>query len=252
MPGSVKVMLGSFGILLILTIAFPEIDLWVADLFRSGHAGFVWRARPLPNFLHEAIQIISRALALGLTLGLGLALLRYRQIHGGWNRQLWDSVLLRVPLRQWLFLLLALVVGPALLANVVLKDNWGRARPVQVENFGGDHPHTPPLIISNACDSNCSFVAGDAAIAFYLHSFAYLAHSRRRRRQLLAVGMAAGMAGGLLRIGMGAHFFSDVLFAGVFMVAASAVVHGFLFGWEATLAWWRSVMQTAAPPSSSG
>jgi lipid A 4'-phosphatase len=107
-----------------------------------------------------------------------------------------------------------------------------------VEEFGGHQYYSPPLVISNQCDKNCSFVAGDAAMGFYLQIVAYVV-ARRFSGPLLAAGMAAGLAAGLLRIGMGAHFFSDVIYAGVFMTLTIAGLHAVLFGPAQTLDRWR-------------
>ena len=42
-----------------------------------------------------------------------------------------------VPGRAAVFLVLSLLLGPGLLVNVILKDNWGRPRPGSVVEFGG-------------------------------------------------------------------------------------------------------------------
>ena len=53
------------------------------------------------------------------------------------------------------FIALGLVLGPiigcGLIANFYFKDNWGRARPYQIEEFGGNLIYTPPLIKSDQC-----------------------------------------------------------------------------------------------------
>jgi lipid A 4'-phosphatase len=115
---------------------------------------------------------------------------------------------------------------------------WSRARPVHVEEFGGHQYFSPPMVISNQCEKNCSFVAGDAAMGFYLQIFAYVV-ARRLAGPMLIVGMAAGLSAGLLRIGMGAHFFSDVIYAGVFMTVTIAGLHAAMFAPKQTLDLWR-------------
>lgn len=37
-----------------------------------------------------------------------------------------------------IFLLVVLFVGPGLIVNGVWKEHWGRARPFEVQNFGGE------------------------------------------------------------------------------------------------------------------
>ncbi|WP_207481575.1 phosphatase PAP2 family protein [Arenibaculum pallidiluteum] len=218
---------------LVLLILVPGIDIAVSRLFFEAGRGFIWRERPVPEFLHEAIQIGARALFAAFLLGLAATLLR--RWRAGYERPL-----LGLACRDWFFLLATLLLAPGLLANTVLKDNWDRARPWQVEAFGGNRNHSPPLVLSDQCDHNCSFVAGDAAVGFYLHAFAYVV--RRRSGLVLAAGFAAGSLAGLLRIGMGGHFFSDVVFAGIFMVLAVGLIHALLYGPRATAARWRGWM----------
>ena len=46
--------------------------------------------------------------------------------------------------------------------------------------------------------------------------------------------LAFGAGVGVLRIAAGAHFFSDVVFAGVFMYLLIWLVHGLIYRWPAT------------------
>jgi membrane-associated phospholipid phosphatase len=46
--------------------------------------------------------------------------------------------------------------------------------------------------------------------------------------------LAFGAGIGLLRIGSGAHFFTDVVFAGVFMFLVVWTLHGLIYRWRAT------------------
>jgi lipid A 4'-phosphatase len=216
---------------LVLLVLFPPIDLGIASAFYDPAHGFLWRDKPIPEGLHNWINGLSRVL--GVVMGLGLV---YTLFHSWRERQ--PVTLLRLGRREWAFLLLGLVLGPGLVANMVLKDHWGRARPVHVEEFGGKEYFSPPLVVSNQCSKNCSFIAGDPAMGFYLQIFAYVV-ARRFSRKVLAAGMAAGLLAGLLRIGMGAHFFSDVIYAGVFMTLTIAVLHAVMFDTERTTALWR-------------
>jgi lipid A 4'-phosphatase len=212
-------------------VLVPGIDIAVSSLFHDPGTGFAWRDKPIPDFLHEGIQIGARVLFAAFLLGLAATL--WRRWRAGFERPI-----LGLGRKEWFFLIASLLLAPGLFANTILKDQWNRARPVQVEEFGGKLNHTPPLVISNQCDHNCSFVAGDAAIGFYLHALAYVV-PRRRSRAVLGAGLVAGALSGLLRIGMGAHFFSDVIFAGVFMVLVVGIIHATIFGAPATASLWR-------------
>jgi lipid A 4'-phosphatase len=48
---------------------------------------------------------------------------------------------------------------------------------------------------------------------------------RRRFKALVIGGIAAGGVAGLVRMSQGAHFFSDVVFSGVFMAMTVIAVH---------------------------
>lgn len=107
------------------------------------------------------------------------------------------------------FLLVALILGPGLVVNQVFKENWGRARPREVVNFGGNSQYTSPMQISNECDGNCSFVSGHAAGAFFILSLTWVF----RHRRWLWLGLLSGGLVGIGRVLQGGHFFSDVVFS---------------------------------------
>jgi lipid A 4'-phosphatase len=120
---------------------------------------------------------------------------------------------------QLIYLIFFLALGPGLLVHTALKEHLGRARPNQVTQFGGKQPFSAAWIPSTACAHNCSFVSGHAAMGFFPLGLAFA--FPRRRRLWLNVGIAAGTIAGLSRVAQGAHFLSDVVFAG-FVVYGSA------------------------------
>lgn len=107
-------------------------------------------------------------------------------------------------------LVLALVIGPGLIVNGVLKADWGRPRPWMTENFGGWLPFVPAGRISDYCQSNCSFVSGEAAAAGWLMCLALLLFAWRRPLSGAAVAILAVFMAGL-RLSFGAHYLSDVV-----------------------------------------
>jgi membrane-associated PAP2 superfamily phosphatase len=113
-----------------------------------------------------------------------------------------------------LFLATLLVVGPGLLVNVTLKDNWGRPRPLQTVHFGGDHPFH--RVGDPGPNSQCkSFPSGHASMGFYLMAPAFLLYRKRPRLAgtFLVLGLVCGCVIGVARIAQGRHFASDVLWA---------------------------------------
>jgi lipid A 4'-phosphatase len=135
--------------------------------------------------------------------------------------------------RTALYLVLTLTIGPGLITNTLLKDHWGRMRPIDIVEFLGDSRFTPWWDPRGPCPNNCSFVAGEPAGAFWTLAPAAMAPSQWR---LLAYGGAFvfGLAIGLLRIAAGGHFFTDVVFSGVFMYLVAWIFHGIIFRWRAT------------------
>lgn len=135
--------------------------------------------------------------------------------------------------RAALFLALTLAIGPGLVANVVLKNHSGRPRPVGITEFGGPSEFVPWWNLHGTCATNCSFIAGEPSGAFWALAPAALAPPQWR---LLAYSAAVvfGAAVGWLRISVGAHFFTDVVFAGVFMYFVIWGVHGLIYRWRAT------------------
>lgn len=198
------------GIILgIIFLAFPEIDLEVSSIFYRSGEGFFLREHIIPVFIHEAVPVFTSILAICLVILL-IVKCFYRVF-----------LPILVP-KHLIFLLFALIVGPGLVVNILFKENWGRARPVNIEQFGGEKRFTPPLVLSDQGEK--SFTSGDASVGFFLSAFAFL-FTGRRRKLVYAGGIAAGLALGLVRIMMGAHFLSDVLFSGVFVLLVIQLLH---------------------------
>ena len=140
-----------------------------------------------------------------------------------------------IPGRAVVFLFWTLVLAPGVFANLLLKENWGRSRPINVSQFSGSERFTPWWDPRGACPKNCSFVSGEGASAFWTLAPAALAPPRWRP---LAYGAALGfgVAVSALRVGFGAHFVSDVVFAGVFTFLIVWLVHGLVYRWRRTRA----------------
>ncbi|RFO96778.1 hypothetical protein DIC66_12280 [Rhodoferax lacus] len=109
------------------------------------------------------------------------------------------------------FVVVAGILGPGAVVNWGFKDNWQRARPYQVQAFGGTQTFSRAAVMTNQCDANCSFVSGHVACGVFLVSIG-LVH-RRRQRVWAAVGVASGLVIGFARMADVAHWLSDVLWA---------------------------------------
>ncbi len=109
--------------------------------------------------------------------------------------------------RVALYLFLVLSLAPGLIVNVILKDNWQRARPQEIVQFGGEKKFTPAYIISD--QNGYSFSSGHVAAAFSLLGFALLAN--KRRKFWIALALSYGFFMSIARIAAGGHFFSDAV-----------------------------------------
>ena len=135
--------------------------------------------------------------------------------------------------RAIVFLIATMALAPGLLVNVVLKDHWGRPRPIDVTEFGGDAAFRAWWDPRGDCPSNCSFVSGDVAGAFWTIAPAALAPPQWRA---LAYGAALALGTGMaaMRVMAGAHFVTDVVFAGVFTFLIIWLVYGLIYRWPRT------------------
>jgi lipid A 4'-phosphatase len=217
-----------------LFLLAPSVDLWASGLFFRPGEGFFLANAGIVRVLYRAVPWIVIAQAVGVPLFLLLGWWRGRAVAG-------------FGLRQGLFVLLVLAVGPGLAVNAALKDHWGRARPSQVVEFGGSQAFTPAPLPATACDRNCSFVSGHAAVGFGLIAFAFLAKDRRRRKALGTGAVAAGTLIGLARMAQGAHFLSDVVFAGLVVCGIAWLLAWIILKHDVASALWRRLVEWLGP-----
>ena len=137
---------------------------------------------------------------------------------------------LLMPGRAIMFLIVTIALAPGLVTNVILKDYWGRSRPIDVQEFGGDEHFVPWWDPRGDCPKNCSFVSGEASGAFWTLAPAALVPPPWRA---LAYGAALtfGTVIGLLRMAAGGHFFTDTVFAGVFTFLIIWTAYGLIYRW---------------------
>jgi membrane-associated phospholipid phosphatase len=138
-----------------------------------------------------------------------------------------------LPGRAVVLLIATLAIGPGLMVNAILKENSGRWRPRQVEQLGGTQAFMPWWDMRGSCPGNCSFVSGEAAGSFWTLAPAALTPPPWRVAAYGAA-LAFGTSIGLLRMSAGGHFFTDVVFAGVFVFLIIWLIHGLLYRWTAT------------------
>lgn len=115
------------------------------------------------------------------------------------------------------------VIGCGLIANFYFKDNWGRARPINIQEFGGEKTYTQPFIISDQCERNCSWISGEASAAFSFIAGTIIIKSPI----FFLLNIIFGIIVSFCRIAMGGHFLSDNIFAMIFMIYL-AIIYKYL------------------------
>jgi len=203
---------------------FPQLDLRIAQYFHdqtdASYHVFAWRVWP-PLMLARNVGLWVGTVLIApsvAALVIKLILPRRKMLVSG---------------RAIVFLIATMALAPGLLVNVILKDHWGRPRPIDVAELGGNQHFVAWWDRSGDCPNNCSFVSGDVAGAYWTIAPAALAPPQWRA---LAYGAALALGTGMaaFRVMAGAHFVSDVAFAGIFTFLIIWVVHGLIYRWPRT------------------
>jgi membrane-associated PAP2 superfamily phosphatase len=200
---------------------WPSIDLAASRLFYAGRPAFPAARSDLADLLRKLVWSLSGVVALG-SLALWIASLAGRRLLG-------------VPGRVWGFVTLLYVIAPGLIVDVLLKSHWGRARPADIADFGGDRAFTPALMPTDQCADNCSFVSGEGsgavtlAVAVFVITAALAGRVPARALQVIRI-LAAILAvtASALRVAAGRHFLSDTVFAVLIVFAVALALHRLL------------------------
>jgi len=196
-------------------LTFPRVDFWASGLFYSATAGFSAQDVPFLRDVRHLGPFLVRVIAV-----VSVAVLLIKLLVPGRPPLL--------PLRMPVFLLTTLILGPGVLVNLILKNNWGRPRPRSVEEFGGDLPFQPVWKVTDTCDSNCSFVSGEASAGMWLVSIAFLVPASWRKPTLLFV-LPLCLVLSVNRVAFGGHFLSDTLISWGLTLLLILGVHRLLY-----------------------
>lgn len=201
----------------------PSLDLRIAGIFYpvalDGHM-FAWRLSPGLMVVHNI------ALNAGFVLLIPIVLALLVKIA-------WPRKTMLVSPRAAVFLIVTMLLGPGLLVNVALKDHWGRPRPIDVTQFGGEQHFVPWWDPRGDCPNNCSFVSGDVSTVAWTFAPAALVPAPWQPLAFAgAFALTAFMAA--IRIMAGGHFPSDAIFAGVFTYLLIWLFYALIYRWPAT------------------
>ena len=178
-------------------IKYPSLDIDLHKSFYSSENGwFLKKAQPW-NFLYHygnipAILISITSLLLFIFSYFISKFLIYRKIA--------------------LFFALTMLLGPGIIVNTIFKENWGRPRPREIQEYGGKEEFLP-VLTKGISGKGKSFPCGHASVGFYLFMPYFLL---RKKKKILAsgfffLGLFYGGLIGAARIIQGGHFLSDVI-----------------------------------------
>ena len=210
------VLAAGFG-LAFLFVSFPEIDLWISEAFFIEPTIFALthseERLAIIGYLRQTGFAITRITMIGLFVLIVSAYLFRRS-------RLWQHR------KKLLYVFFCFALAPGLFVSVVLKENWGRARPAHIAEFGGKMEYTPPMMRANQCAGNCSFPSGEASFAFCFLAFAMIAG---RRPLLIKLALGYGVFFAVLRVAEGGHFTSDVVFSALISLITCLTLYRFMF-----------------------
>lgn len=178
-------------------LTFPKTDIWISGLFFDPADGFWAQHDPLLQKVRHLGPYLVRVIAICAVVVLVLKVLLPGRAP-------------IMPLRQPLFLISTLILGPGILVNSILKNNWGRPRPRSIEEFNGELPFQPVWKITDYCEQNCSFVSGEGSAGIWLVSVAFLVPPSWRK-PVLAFVLPLCLILSVNRVAFGGHFLSDTM-----------------------------------------
>ncbi len=199
-------------VLAVTAVVFRRYDWDIAfqQLFHRSGSGWFLKEHPFIRFIYHYGNLPALLLAVA-----GLALFGLSFQAGKWVK--WR--------KAGAFLALAMLLGPGLVINTALKDHWGRPRPRNVTEFGGDYAYEQVLLTDTSSPGK-SFPCGHCSMGFYLSLPWFLLRRKKPGQAVLVLlaGIGAGLLIGLARIAQGGHWLSDVLVAGLLVYLVGAVL----------------------------
>ncbi|MBD3186468.1 phosphatase PAP2 family protein [Candidatus Bathyarchaeota archaeon] len=225
---------------LTLVFIFTDLDLVLMGLgYDAGATGddrfFLKDAQPWAFFYEQE----------GAILGVYIALAAVFIIYGLYRKDKW------VFIKYGVFMILAALLGPLIIVNLLFKGYWGRPRPRETVNFGGSAPFFHvwyPTFLEGYTDDNSSFPAGHpsefimyfAIFLVFNHPeflWKYFGKNRDRTIKVLTVikysSLMASLVGGtLMAIGRAVqfgHWYSDSLWTFGFIYLTCMLLYYLVF-----------------------
>ena len=205
-----------FILFIIFFFFFPKFDIFFSNFFffenKFISEKFLF-IKELRSFLKNLMIIISV---------LSLFIFFFNFIYKKKKKKNFLNLRIRLVL---LGFVLGPVIGCGLIANMYFKDTWGRARPINIQEFGGDKIYTQPFIKSDQCEKNCSWISGESSAAFSFITGIIII----KNPIFFFINIILGLIVSFCRIAMGGHFLSDNIFAMIFMIYLAILYKFFIF-----------------------
>lgn len=176
---------------------FSDLDISFSRLFFENNEGFIYKNNFLVYNIYLLLPLVTKLFVVSCFGYFVYIIFKFKNLK-------------IIICSGALFLLISSSLGPGLVVNYALKEHFGRARPSQIEEFGGSKEFRKAFQLSDQCGHNCSFSSGHAAMGYFFTSIAYIANLRYFNRIYLT-GLIFGSLVGLSRVMMGGHFLSDVM-----------------------------------------
>lgn len=198
----------------ILTIFFtydPNFDIIISNFFYIFEEGFFWKHSYVAQGLSIIVPIGFKLLIVACILNLIYILIKTKNIK-------------QVFLSGAFFILISASIGPGLIVNLVLRENFGRAMPIELKTFNGDKEFTRAFVISDQSQDNCSFSSDHAAMGFFFIIISYLFNGIRAEKAYKIILMFAILVG-FCRVALGSSFASDVTTSAMIILSLNHIIY---------------------------
>jgi len=202
----------AFALTSALFVFFPEIDLAVSRSFFTPGVGFEAKGTGIERLIYRSVGFLLVVGNIGL-------------IAWWLSTRSTGRLRSRFTAKELAFLLLLLALGPGLIVNGLLKEHWGRARPINLTEFGGNDRFTAAFVLSD--QEGKSFSSGHtAASAYWIVAVLLIAP---QRIWLLSIAIAYSLAVSWMRMAAGGHFLSDIVISYFIVAILALALHGLLY-----------------------
>ena len=189
-----------FFIIILMLAVGSSVDIYISNFFYLGKQQFT-----LQSYFN--LTIFFRKIFLPLII-LYIIVLPIISLFL-YTKKLYFNFKLKA--KHVLFIVFSVAFNLIIVVNLLLKNMWGRSRPNDILQLGGTENFSPWFELSGNCNTNCSFVSGDASVGFSLIVLFLIT----KNKIFFWGSLIAGLSIGLIRIMEGGHFFSDVIMAGL-------------------------------------